>query len=403
MQIKNVSRVGNSILGFPLLIFCLKQKYKQNKNELILYILKKEGDFMVIGSITILILTLSLPFAFKKVEHNLEIFLLFMGISSVLTSNVLSKHLVLDIFENRLMYMIAAAVLIGGIIFKLLKRKINDGVTAAIKLTSVRIVVFLIIVILGFLSSVITAIVASLILVEIINVLPINQVKKIEITIVACFSIGLGAALTPIGEPIATIVVSKLGVDFWYVFNQIGIYVLPGIIMLGFLGMWLVQDNRLKDIFNITKKNVIEESMDEFLGAEKFDIDDDDIWGILYRTFKILIFIIALELLGAGFKPIIDTYVINLDSRILYWGNMVSAVLDNATLAAAEISVKMTQAQIKAILLGLLISGGMLIPGNIPNIISAGKLKIKSSEWIRLGVPLGLCMLMLYYIILFIL
>jgi predicted cation transporter len=40
--------------------------------------------------------------------------------------------------------------------------------------------------------------------------------------------------------------------------------------------------------------------------------------------------------------------------------------------------------------LGLLISGGMLIPGNIPNIISAHSLHIKSTEWARLGVPLGL-------------
>ena len=45
---------------------------------------------------------------------------------------------------------------------------------------------------------------------------------------------------------------------------------------------------------------------------------------------------------------------------------------------------------IKAILLGLLISGGMLIPGNIPNIIAAGKLNITSLEWARFGVPVGL-------------
>jgi predicted cation transporter len=40
--------------------------------------------------------------------------------------------------------------------------------------------------------------------------------------------------------------------------------------------------------------------------------------------------------------------------------------------------------------LGLLISGGILIPGNIPNIIAAYALHIKSTEWAKLGVPLGL-------------
>ena len=74
----------------------------------------------------------------------------------------------------------------------------------------------------------------------------------------------------------------------------------------------------------------------------------------------------------------IDAYIIHLDARILYWINMISAVLDNATLAAAG-SVAMSGLRIEAILMGLLVAGGMLIPGNIPNIISAGKLKITRS------------------------
>lgn len=68
---------------------------------------------------------------------------------------------------------------------------------------------------------------------------------------------------------------------------------------------------------------------------------------------------------------------------------MVSAIVNNATLAAAEFSPLMTQEQVRAILMGLIISGGMLIPGNIPNIICAGKLKIKSTEWAQIGVPIG--------------
>jgi predicted cation transporter len=63
----------------------------------------------------------------------------------------------------------------------------------------------------------------------------------------------------------------------------------------------------------------------------------------------------------------------------------------------------MSDRQVTAILMGLLISGGMLIPGNIPNIISAGKLKIKSGEWARLGVPLGLCIMSVYFVAIFLL
>ncbi|MDQ1252768.1 MAG: hypothetical protein QG646_1900 [Euryarchaeota archaeon] len=57
--------------------------------------------------------------------------------------------------------------------------------------------------------------------------------------------------------------------------------------------------------------------------------------------------------------------------------------------------------QIKSALMGLLISGGMLIPGNIPNIISASKLGITSKEWARLGVPFGLASMVMYFVILF--
>ncbi|KUJ90593.1 MAG: hypothetical protein XD65_0855 [Caldanaerobacter subterraneus] len=62
----------------------------------------------------------------------------------------------------------------------------------------------------------------------------------------------------------------------------------------------------------------------------------------------------------------------------------------------------MTPEQIRAILMGMLISGGMLIQGNIPNIISAGKLKIKSTERARIAVPLGAILLIVYYIVLFV-
>jgi predicted cation transporter len=85
----------------------------------------------------------------------------------------------------------------------------------------------------------------------------------------------------------------------------------------------------------------------------------------------------------------------------LYWVNLVSAVLDNATLAAAEVDPALSIQQIRSALLGLLIAGGMLIPGNIPNIIAAGKLEITSKEWARTGVPLGLAMMLCFFCILF--
>jgi len=50
----------------------------------------------------------------------------------------------------------------------------------------------------------------------------------------------------------------------------------------------------------------------------------------------------------------------------------------------------------------LLISGGMLIPGNIPNIIAAHALHIKSTEWAKLGVPLGLVIMIAVAVLLWV-
>lgn len=111
----------------------------------------------------------------------------------------------------------------------------------------------------------------------------------------------------------------------------------------------------------------------------------------------------GLTLLGNGFEPLINRYFIGLDPMLLYWVNMISAILDNATLAAAEISPSMDHFTIQSILLGLLISGGMLIPGNIPNIIAAGKLEITSKEWAKFGVPIGLCVMFGFFTFIYLL
>lgn len=336
----------------------------------------------------ILGLVLALPFIFKIVEHNLEIFLFIMGLSAVIVSGSISLGLFEEIFQNTFLYLITAAVLVCGILFKFCKDNIAMGVNKILKIIPLNIFVLLIIIIVGLASSIITAIIASLLLVEILNLLPIERKEKINLNIIACFSIGFGAVLTPIGEPLATVVVSRLNADFFFLLRGIGIYIIPCIFVLGIVGLLYVNKFSNKAPIDSAIKELTEE---EETYKEGF-----------IRTGKVFIFVFALELLGTGFKPLIDNYVIHLDSRLLYWINMISSVLDNATLASTEISSKMSAVQIQAILMGLLISGGMLIPGNIPNIISSGKLKIKSNEWARLGVPMGLVIMAVFFVIMFI-
>lgn len=340
---------------------------------------------MIIGLIIILLLVLTLPFFSKKVEQNLELFLFIMGLAATIVSGVLNLHLAKEIIGNSLLYLITGAVLVFGILFKLFKSRVKRVISAMLRFIPMKVFVFILIVFLGLSSSVATAIIASLLLVEVINDLPLKRSDKINLDIIACFSIGLGAVLTPIGEPLSTIVISRLDLDFWYLMREVGIYIFPGVAAMGLLGSLMV-----KNSLTVSDGQIIDQGEGETYAE------------VIIRAVKVFVFVMALELLGAGFKPVIDTYIVQLDSRILYWINMISSVLDNATLAAAEVSPQMTNTQIQAVLMGLLISGGMLIPGNIPNIISAGKLKITSKEWARLGVPLGLAVMGIYYIWLFV-
>ena len=278
--------------------------------------------------------------------------------------------------------MISGAVLIAGVLFKLLKNKINLIITNIQERIPARFLFFLIVVVLGLISSMITAIIAALVLVEIVNSLKLDRKSEVALVIITCFAIGLGAALTPIGEPLATIAIAKLHADFWYLARNLGFLIIPAIIVLGLFAAFFIRPHR--ELHGLEGKELEERYKD-----------------VIIRALKVYLFVMALVLLGTGLKPGVDRFVLGLDSQILYWLNMVSAILDNATLTAAEISDKMVLEQIIAILMGLLISGGMLIPGNIPNIISASLLKIHSKEWAQLGVPLGLIIMLFFYIIIF--
>jgi len=336
-----------------------------------------------IGLFVILAVVLFAPFLIKKVEENLEIFLFIIGVIAVTITSQWSMSLGEEALVEPIK--ITLAVFVAGLIFRFFQKTIAHNVNKIADAIGVKLFAFLVIVMLGLLSSVITAIIAALVLVEIITCLTLNRKNEIILVILACFSIGLGAALTPIGEPLSTIAIAKLkgapyNAGFFFLFKHLWEYIIAGVAVFGFLGSILMPSK-------IQKKHSLKEEKRENLK------------DISLRTGKVYIFIMALVFLGKGFKPIIDTYVSKMPYQGLYWLNMISAVVDNATLTAAEIGPSMSLLQIKSALMGLLIAGGMLIPGNIPNIIAAGKLKIRSSEWAKFGAPLGLIVMLIYFLI----
>jgi predicted cation transporter len=356
--------------------------------------------------VIIFIAVLVLPFKVQAVERNLEIFLFVCGVLALTFSGFIpvpgvdtgwSWEILTEALTTPLNIAsvygipigIVQIVLVVGIVMYVWYRQIEQGIYNLVKKFSVQSIVFGLIVILGLISSVISAILASILLVEIMCALPLERDSKIDITVVACFAIGMGAALTPLGEPLSTIVVSKLSgapyyAGFDFLLQLLGIYIIPAVIVLGIIGVLLFK------------------RAGAGTGVAECHLQRETLRQVVIRAGKVYLFIMALVFLGEGFKPLILDYVIQIPAEILYWVNMVSAVLDNATLAAAEISPVLSVQQIKSALMGLIIAGGMLIPGNIPNIIAAGKMEITSKEWAKRGVPLGLVLMVCFFGILFI-
>ena len=354
----------------------------------------------------IFIIVLALPFKVKKIEENLEAFLFLCGIAALSVASFATLHgetfgwtnaIVIEALTAPVMITTVASIPVGivqivlimGLILYYAHTQITGAIQTMVNRVPLSVIVFCLICSLGIISSIISAILAAIILVEIVSTLPLGRQEKIGVTVISCFSIGLGAALTPLGEPLSTIAISKLSGDpyhagFTFLFDLLGIYILPGIVALGILGVVFLQ-----------RKGTGEEGQECRLVRES-------IRDVVIRAGKVYLFIMALVFLGEGFKPLILEYIIRIPSEGLFWVNIVSAVLDNATLAAAEIGPQLSLIQIKSTLMGLLIAGGMLIPGNIPNIIAAGKMGITSKEWARYGVPLGFALMLIFFAILFV-
>ncbi len=339
---------------------------------------------IIIGLGLIMGLVLVLPFSVRWVEEELEAFLLVMGCLAVTMSGLWSRHLVGEALTEPMK--ISAAVLVFGLLFRWCRDVIRNRVSRLTRRLGLPYFLFTLVVGLGIVSSVVTAIIAALVLVEVISGLRMERDKERSIVIIACYSIGLGAALTPIGEPLSTIATAKLSgpphfAGFSFLAGLLWPWVVAGIVLLGLLAAVSV-GRRVR-----MEEGLIEDAPESYP-------------DITIRAAKVYAFVAALLLLGHGFTPLVDRYLIQTPEAALYWLNMGSAVLDNATLAAAEISPLMSRAKIQFLLMGLLISGGMLIPGNIPNIICAGKLRITSREWAAIGVPLGLILMLAYFVFL---
>ncbi len=332
---------------------------------------------MIIALTLILAVVLLAPVMFGVVERNLEIFFLCAGAAAALVSGQFGWPLLHTAIREPIALTIA--VLIFGVVARVARPTLDAWFEELLGTVSPRVVYFILIIVLGLLSSVITAVIAALFLVEAIALMKLDRDSEIITVVLACFAIGLGAALTPIGEPLGTIAIAAVGKGFWYLMRLIGPLVIIGILMVGAIAL------------------AVPVARGSSLRAER----PEQTWAdIVVRAGKVYLFVAGLVGLSWGLRPLVDEYISRMPQGVLFWLNSVSAVVDNATLTAAEFGPTLSIAQQKAVLMGLLISGGMLIPGNIPNIVAAGRLGIGSREWARVGLITGLPLMTLCFFVL---
>ncbi|MDD5312544.1 MAG: DUF1646 family protein [Dehalococcoidia bacterium] len=346
---------------------------------------------IVIGLSLITLLVLLLPFLVKRIEENLELFFLSMGILAVTISGLWSWELVMEALKAPVMIGVIPigifqVVLVFGLIIHFYHEAFCLGIIKIASRMGSYIFISILILVTGLLSSVISVIVTAVLLSEVISALPLEKMARVKLAVVSCFAVGLGACLTPIGEPLSTILVAKLSgppyyADFLFPLRVFGIYIIPGVLLMAVFGAFFIGKNiKLKIL-----KHKIEYT--------------ETIKTVIVRSIRVFFFVAALILLGEGLKPLVIWYFVHIPASALYWINILSAILDNATLTAVEIGPTMELKQITGIILGLLIAGGMLIPGNIPNIVAAARLKISMKEWAIIGIPLGLAIMAIYFIV----
>jgi predicted cation transporter len=319
------------------------------------------------------------PVASRAIEERIEIFFLAMGILSMTLAGTWRWEVVSR--AAQVPFGITLTVIVADVVFG----RVRGSMDRALGWVQARMARPLLcgatVLAIGLLSAILTAIVAALMLAELIELIRPGPVARTKVAVAGCFAIGLGSSLTPLGGPLSTLAANGLGLDFGGLFAMLAPYVLPGMLACAIVaGLFAMGDD----------------DADAAAAAPTLVLVRESVVVALLRGLEIYCFIAGLVLVGEAFAPLAAHYVPMLGHSALFWANSVSAAMDNATLVALEIH-PMDPARAREAIVALLVAGGMLIPGNIPNIVAAGTLRIGAAAWAKIGIPMGLVLLGIYF------
>ncbi len=324
------------------------------------------------------------PLASKWVESHLEVFLLSVGALAVTISGGWSVNFVYETLNAPVN--VAFIVLVVSVIFGNYSRYIFRVLFAFFKRVEPQFSFAFLVFALGLCSSLVSVTVAALVLAEVLKVVALERTTTVKVTVFACYAIGLGAVLTPLAEPLSLIINNALAgpphhADFFFLTRHFFWWIVPAIAALAVAAGYCVREA------GTTMQMHIREDKETYV-------------SMLKRTLHVYMFVAALNLISAGLRPLAQSTIAHLGGKILFLANSVSVIIDNATLAAIEIVPDIGIKDLLYMVIGLAACGSMLVQGNLPNIVAAEKLGIKSREWAKVAVPTGLWLMGCYFILL---
>lgn len=342
-------------------------------------------EISLLSKILLGVLVLNLlvwPLVSKWVENHLELFLLMVGIAAVSITGGWSKNFVYQTFNAPVN--VAFIVLVVSVIFNHYSRYIFRVLFVLFRFLEPRYSFAVLVFVLGMVSSICSVTVAALVLAEVLQVVNLEREQTIKVAVYACYAIGLGAILLPLAEPLGLVIYNELAAgphqaDFFYVLRTFFWWIVPGIVLMSLAAGYVVRNSNTQVQLHIRE-------------------DKEDPKSILRRTWNIYLFVAALHLISTGLRPFAQSTIAHLSGKILFWANSVSVIIDNATLAAIEVTPNVTTENLMYMVIGLAAFGSMMVQGNLPNIVTAEKLDIKSREWARVAVPAGLVLMSGYFI-----
>jgi predicted cation transporter len=322
------------------------------------------------------------PILSRLIEEEIEVFFLAIGLLAMTLAGAWRSEIVRHAAAVPLG--ITLAVIVADILFGRMRVLMDRALSSIRARVAPPLLCGGTVLIIALLSALLTAIVAALMLAEMVELMRFGPRARLRVTVAGCFAIGLGSSLTPLGGPLSTLAASGLGMGFGGLFALLAPYVAPGIMACAIAAGFFARSDDGASA-GATERTLL--------------LIRESVVMALIRGLKVYVFIAGLVLVGEGFAPLAARYVPMLGHAALFWANTISAAMDNATLVALEIHA-MDPARAREAIIALLVAGGMLIPGNIPNIVAAAALRIGAGSWAKIGVPIGLLLLGIYFAVL---